>query len=77
MALNTILIQQKFYDQVRDFYQAVRAGDEDQIVLTPARHRPLTNIEALQYAARETVFAGSLAACACMHVRGMGRGNRA
>jgi hypothetical protein len=35
LALNTILIQQKFYDQVRDFYQAVRAGDEDQIVITP------------------------------------------
>jgi len=33
--LNTILIQQQYYPQVRDFYQAVRAGDEDQIVLTP------------------------------------------
>jgi hypothetical protein len=35
LALNTILIQQKFYGQVRDFYQSVRAGDEDQIVITP------------------------------------------
>ena len=34
-ALNTIIIQQKYYSQVRDFYQAVRAGDEDQIVVTP------------------------------------------
>jgi hypothetical protein len=34
-ALNTVVIHQKFYDQVRDFFQAVRAGDEDQIVLTP------------------------------------------
>jgi hypothetical protein len=35
LALNTILIQQKFYGQVRDFYQAVRAGDEDQIIVAP------------------------------------------
>jgi hypothetical protein len=35
LVLNTIVIQQKYYDQVRDFYQAVRAGDEDQIVITP------------------------------------------
>lgn len=34
-ALNTVMIQQKFYEQVRVFFQAVRAGDEDQIVLTP------------------------------------------
>jgi hypothetical protein len=37
----TILVQQKFYAQVRDFYQAVRAGDEDQIVIrgsTPNKH---------------------------------------
>jgi hypothetical protein len=33
---NTILVQQRFYAQVRDFFQAVRAGDEDQIVITPA-----------------------------------------
>jgi hypothetical protein len=33
--LNTIVIQQKYYLQVRDFYQTVRAGDEDQIVVTP------------------------------------------
>lgn len=31
---NTILVAQKHYPQVRDFYQAVRAGDEDQVVLT-------------------------------------------
>jgi hypothetical protein len=36
LTLNTILVQQKFYGQVRDFYQAVRAGDEDQIVITPS-----------------------------------------
>lgn len=35
VSLRTILIQQKFYAQVRDFYQAIRAGDEDQIVITP------------------------------------------
>jgi hypothetical protein len=28
-----VLVQQKFYGQVRDFYQAVRAGDEDQVVV--------------------------------------------
>jgi hypothetical protein len=35
LVLNTIMVQQKFYAQVRDFYQTVRAGDEDQIVITP------------------------------------------
>ena len=35
LVLNTILVHQKFYGQVRDFFQAVRAGDEDQIVVTP------------------------------------------
>ncbi|MEO8019580.1 MAG: DUF3857 domain-containing protein [Pseudomonadota bacterium] len=35
LVLNTIVVHQKFYDQIRDFYQAVRAGDEDQIVITP------------------------------------------
>jgi hypothetical protein len=35
LVLNTIFVQQKYYPQVRDFYQAVRAGDEDQIVVTP------------------------------------------
>jgi hypothetical protein len=35
LALKTVFIQQKFYGDVRDFYQAVRAGDEDQIVVTP------------------------------------------
>jgi hypothetical protein len=34
LLLNTIMIQQKFYPQVHDFFQAVRAGDEDQIVIT-------------------------------------------
>jgi hypothetical protein len=45
LVLNTIIVQQKFYPQVRDFFQSVRAGDEDQIVLStsaqsaaPARH---------------------------------------
>jgi hypothetical protein len=32
--MNGIFIQQKFYAQVRDFYQAVRAGDEEQTVVT-------------------------------------------
>jgi hypothetical protein len=40
LALNAILINQKFYEQVRDFYQAVRAGDEDQIVITPGATTP-------------------------------------
>jgi hypothetical protein len=35
LVLDTIIVQQKFYGQVRDFFQAVRAGDEDQIVITP------------------------------------------
>jgi hypothetical protein len=35
LALHTIFVQQKFYGDMRDFYQAVRAGDEDQIVITP------------------------------------------
>jgi hypothetical protein len=35
LVLDTVMIQQKFYTQVRNFYQAVRAGDEDQIVVTP------------------------------------------
>jgi hypothetical protein len=34
LQLNTIMINQKYYPQVRNFYQAVRAGDEDQIVIT-------------------------------------------
>ena len=43
LALNTILVHQKFYAQVRDFYQAVRAGDEDQIVITPGAPPRATN----------------------------------
>ena len=35
--------QQKFYAQVRNFYQAVRAGDEDQIVITPGAPPRATN----------------------------------
>ncbi len=35
LTLNTIIVQQKFYPQVRNFYQAVRAGDEEQIVIAP------------------------------------------
>jgi len=38
LVLNTIFIHQKFYAQVRDFYQSVRAGDEDQVVVTPGAH---------------------------------------
>jgi hypothetical protein len=34
MELRTILIQQKFYAEVRDFYQTVRAADEDQVIVT-------------------------------------------
>ena len=36
LTLDTILVQKKFYPQVREFYQAVRAGDEEQIVITSA-----------------------------------------
>jgi Domain of Unknown Function with PDB structure (DUF3857) len=43
LALKTVFIQQKFYTQVRDFYQAVRAGDEDQIVITPGLPPRATN----------------------------------
>ena len=43
LALNTVIVQQKFYSQVRDFYQAVRAGDEDQIVITPGAPPRATN----------------------------------
>ena len=34
------LVQVKYYDQVRDFFQGVRAGDEEQIVLTREPARP-------------------------------------
>jgi len=43
LVLNTIIIQQKYYAQVRDFYQTVRAGDEDQIVITPGAHPGAAN----------------------------------
>jgi hypothetical protein len=43
LVLNTIIIQQKHYAQVRDFYQTVRAGDEDQIVITPGAHPGTAN----------------------------------
>jgi hypothetical protein len=39
ITLNTILVQQKHYAQLRDFYQAVRAGDEDQVVITPGANK--------------------------------------
>ncbi len=32
--LKSILIQSRFYPEVRDFYQAVRAADEDQVIIT-------------------------------------------
>lgn len=38
--LHLTVVQTKFYDQVRDFFQAVRAGDEEQIVLTRAAPKP-------------------------------------
>jgi hypothetical protein len=28
-------VQPKFYAQIRDFFQAVRTGDEEQIVVAP------------------------------------------
>ncbi len=34
LVMNTILIQTKHYPQLRNFYQAVRAGDEEQVVVT-------------------------------------------
>lgn len=43
LAMHTILVQQQFYTRVRDFYQAVRAGDEDQIVITPGAPSPATS----------------------------------
>lgn len=36
LVLSTIVLQTKFYSVMRDFYQTVRAGDEDQVVVTPA-----------------------------------------
>lgn len=38
--LHLTLVQSKFYDQVRDFFQAVRAGDEEQIVLAREAAKP-------------------------------------
>jgi hypothetical protein len=35
LMLNLLLVQTKFYGSVRDFYQGVRAGDEDQVVISP------------------------------------------
>ena len=31
-----VILQTKYYDQLRDFFQQVRAGDEQQVVLVPA-----------------------------------------
>jgi hypothetical protein len=36
LAVSSPIVQAKFYDQVRKFYQNVRTSDEQQIVLTPA-----------------------------------------
>lgn len=35
VALNTILVKLDAYDQIRGFYQSVRTGDEDQVIVTP------------------------------------------
>lgn len=35
LVLNTLLVQQQHYDSVRNFYQTVRAADEEQIVIAP------------------------------------------
>ena len=35
VSLNFVLVLAKFYPNVRDFYQRVRAGDEDQAVVSP------------------------------------------
>jgi hypothetical protein len=35
LVLNTIFVKHQYYADVRDFFQAVRSGDEDQIVITP------------------------------------------
>jgi hypothetical protein len=43
LVLNTIIVQQKYYAQVRDFYQTVRAGDDDQIVITPGARARVTD----------------------------------
>lgn len=39
ITLNTILVRLEHYPQLRDFYQSVRAGDEDQIVITPGANK--------------------------------------
>jgi hypothetical protein len=33
LVLNTVLVQQKFYSSIYSFFQTVRAGDEDQVVI--------------------------------------------
>ncbi len=35
LSINLLLVQPKFYAQIRDFFQAVRTGDEEQIVVAP------------------------------------------
>jgi hypothetical protein len=35
ISLGFVLVQAKFYPQIRDFYQQVRAGDEEQAVVAP------------------------------------------
>ena len=44
LTLNTILVKLQHYPQLRDFFQAVRAGDEDQIVITPGPARNETPV---------------------------------
>jgi uncharacterized protein DUF3857 len=39
ITLNTILVRLEHYPQLREFYQSVRAGDEDQIVITPGTNK--------------------------------------
>ena len=38
LALKTILVLPKFYDTIYNFYQTVRAGDEDQVVVMARAH---------------------------------------
>jgi len=36
LVMNTILVKTDFYGTIRGFFQSVRAGDEDQVIITPS-----------------------------------------
>jgi hypothetical protein len=35
LSINMLLVQAKYYPELRNFYQSVRTGDEEQIVVAP------------------------------------------